>query len=374
MKKILQFSKFYPPAMGGIEQVAWDIVKGINHADAYHCDVLCFHHEMLKKSEVVSDQGAKIFRMKTWKVVASTPLSISIFHQYFKLLPDYDIVHIHVPNPLATLAAVFTFRKKMVVHWHSDIVKQKLMLRLFRPLQNIMLKKADVVVVTSDKYGAESEQLKNYRHKLVTVPIGIEDQSSEMRKSIDERISAQYQGKKIIFSLGRLAYYKGFEYLIKSAHHLPDDYLILIGGGGELRESLQQLIDDNHLNEKVMLVGRIPADELASYYRLANIFCMSSVEKSEAFGVVQLEAMSHALPVVSTRIPGSGVDWVNLHGVSGLTVAPRDEQALARAFISICDDNSLAEKMSTGARTRYLELFTATAMCSGILAIYGDLT
>lgn len=373
MNKILHFSKFYPPAVGGIEQVAYDIVKGINGLGSHHCDVICFNHDMLAPSKLSDENDAKIFRMKTWKVIASTPLSISIFFRYFKIIDNYDVVHFHVPNPLATLAAILTFNKKIVVHWHSDIVKQKLLLQFFKPLQWLMLKKANVIIVTSDKYGIESAQLKNFQNKLVTVPIGINFTHHHENPFSKQEITEKYKNKKIIFSLGRLAYYKGFEYLIKAAKLLPNDYIILIGGSGDLFNELQALIDDNNLNNKVELLGRINADELQTWYQRANIFCMSSIEKSEAFGVVQLEAMSNALPVVSTRIKGSGVDWVNLDGVSGLTVEPCNEAALAEAFIKICEDSVCAEKFSKGAYARYLELFTADKMCSGIEKIYSGL-
>nr|WP_234480108.1 glycosyltransferase [Erwinia sp. S38] len=373
VKKILQFSKFYPPGIGGIEQVAYDIVKGINRSQTNHCDVLCFHHKMRSDSEQVMDQGASIFRMKTWKVIASTPISLSIFTKYFSILSKYDVVHFHVPNPLGTIAAILTFNKKIVVHWHSDIVKQKMMLRFFRPLQNLMLRKADVIIVTSDKYGKESEQLANFQDKVVTVPIGIDFDSYMDNLEVKRRLIEKYKNRKVIFSLGRLAYYKGFEYLIQSAKYLPDNYSVVIGGSGELHDELQNLIDDNDLQNKVQLLGRIEANELSAWYQVADVFCMSSIEKSEAFGVVQLEAMSNSLPVVSTRIVGSGVDWVNLDGESGLTVEPRDDRALASAFMRICEDADFAQRLAEGAYGRYQKLFTADKMCAGIENVYNTL-
>ncbi|MBV4412038.1 glycosyltransferase [Enterobacteriaceae bacterium YMB-R22] len=369
--KVLHFSKFFPPAVGGIEQVAYDIVDGINQSKiGYHCDVICFNHKLGQGTIVDKECDGHIYRIKTKKVIASAPLSFDILVKYFKIVNKYDIIHLHVPNPLATIAALFTCKKKIVVHWHSDIVKQRKALFFFRPFQNWMLSKADKIIVTSDKYGNESEQLKNYRHKLVTVPIGIKDPVG-FEAALDlYDLKNRYKGKRVVFSLGRLAYYKGFDYLIESAQLLPDDYIVLIGGAGEHYNKLSKKIQHLNLKNKVILLGKLPAEHLMTYYQLADVFCMPSIEKSEAFGVVQLEAMANSVPVVSTQITGSGVDWVNKHGISGLTVPVKDSGALAEAIIDICGTADKHDFFSKGARARFMEHFTAKKMCDGVKILY----
>lgn len=370
--KILQFSKFYPPAVGGIEQVVHDIVKG-NANTSLHDDVLCFNHEIGANDEIICDNNHKIMRMHTYKIIASTPLSLNILKKFMQIKNDYDYIHFHVPNPIATIASLFVRRNKYVVHWHSDIVKQKKLFFFFKPLQQIMLNRAAKIVVTSDEYAAKSEQLRNYSNKTLTIPIGIFPSKKPVNEPLLGKLKGQYKSKKVIFSLGRLAYYKGFEYLIRSSKYLNDDAVIIIGGSGELKEELNQLIKTIGVEDKVVLAGRINDEDLSTYYSFADIFCMPSIEKSEAFGVVQLEAMLYGLPIVSTRIPGSGVDWVNANGVSGITVQPKDEVALAEAFNNLLQDKQLMDFYSVNSFNRLLELFTVEKMCARLNEMYINL-
>lgn len=371
--KVLQFSKFYPPAFGGIEQVVNDIIEGSKGLDKITYDVLCFNHQLNKKDECVFINDVKIMRMRTWKILASTPISFNIFKKFLKIRRNYDFIHFHVPNPIATLASLFVPKGKYIVHWHSDIVKQKKLFYFFKPLQDIMLRRCAKIIVTSEKYGAESKQLEHFRNKLITIPIGIDTTNPKINIEFLNLLKEKYQKKIVIFSLGRLAYYKGFEYLINSANYLDDDFIILIGGGGELNETLEKLIVEKKVQNKVQLLGRVSYDELSSYYSLADIFCMPSIEKSEAFGVVQLEAMLYHLPIVSTRIKGSGVDWVNSNGISGITVEPKNAEALADAFKVISRNKQLREKLSEGAYARLIKHFSVGKMCSSILDMYREL-
>ncbi|HHB9456758.1 glycosyltransferase [Escherichia albertii] len=366
--KVLQMGKFYPPSFGGIEQVVYDITKGINGLSSkYCCDVLCFNHDTRKGSKTDYSDGAEIYRMNTIGVISSAPISLMYFLKFIKIKGKYDIIHLHAPNPVATIAALFARNKTIIIHWHSDIVKQKRLLKLFLPIQKQMLNRASKIIVTSDNYGRCSEQLFGFERKIMTIPIGIPSDKILIPKKYVSK------NKKIIFSLGRLIYYKGFEYLIEAAKYLPENYMIIIGGTGPLYSELQKKIDDNRLNNKVRLVGRIPMEELQSYYESADLFCMPSIEKSEAFGVVQLEAMKHGIPVVSTRIPGSGVSWVNLNEVSGLTVPVKNSQALSEAFMNILENESLYKHLSNGALRRYNENFTSDKMCRKIIELYDEL-
>ncbi|BDY50463.1 TPA: glycosyltransferase family 4 protein [Escherichia coli] len=368
--KVLQFSKFYPPAVGGIEQVVYDIVQGCSKYPHIHNDVLCFNHDLGQPDHEITVENLRIMRMHTAKIVASTPLSFNIFKRFLKLRDEYDLVHFHVPNPIATFASFFVKKNKYIVHWHSDIVKQKKLLCLFKPFQNIMLRRAARIIVTSDKYGRESQQLKDYSEKLITIPIGISPIQKTINQELFQALKKEFPFKKIVFSLGRLAYYKGFEYLIKSARYLNDDCVILIGGAGELKDDLQALIQKYNLHDKVRLLGRIDDVDLSTYYIFSDVFCMPSIEKSEAFGVVQLEAMLYSLPIVSTKIPGSGVDWVNADGVSGITVEPKNEHAIAEAINKLLSDDSLRHSLGKNAHNRLLELFTVDRMSSQLSELY----
>ncbi|MBQ5903121.1 MAG: glycosyltransferase, partial [Alistipes sp.] len=174
----------------------------------------------------------------------------------------------------------------------------------------------------------------------------------------------------IIFSLGRLVEYKGFEHLIEAARYLGDEYVILIGGSGPLKETLQAEIDRLGLNERVKLLGFLRDQDLPAYYEACDLFCLSSVFKTEAFGIVQIEAMSYGKPVVATTIEGSGVHWVNAEGVSGLNARKGDAQALAQAIQAITSHPLVYERYTEGARKRFQEMFTLQHMIDNTLAIY----
>lgn len=186
---------------------------------------------------------ARVLCVPTWKKVAATMLSPAMIFRLRKIRKEYDIIHIHHPDPMACLALFLSgYKGPVVLHWHSDILKQKMLLRLYTPLQNWLLRRAKVIVGTTPVYVKESPFLENIQRKVTSIPIGIDEM-----KPIPERVAQikeRYAGKKIIFSLGRLVEYKGYEYLIQAARRLTDDYVILIGGRGPLQEYLQALIDE----------------------------------------------------------------------------------------------------------------------------------
>ena len=173
-----------------------------------------------------------------------------------------------------------------------------------------------------------------------------------------------------MLSLGRLIPYKGYATLIDAAALLDEDYQVLIGGMGPLEESLQAQIDTLGLQKRVELLGYVPDGELPAMYGACDVFVLSSVMKTEAFGIVQIEAMSCGKPIVATRIPESGVAWVNEDGVSGLNVEPGDPAALADAIRRICGDRQTWQHYAEGARMRFERMFTANGMIDKMIDIY----
>jgi rhamnosyl/mannosyltransferase len=263
------------------------------------------------------------------------------------------------------------FKGKVVLHWHSDIIKQKTLLKLYKPLQSWLINRADVIIGTTPVYLKASPWLKDVQHKTVCLPIGV------LPLEVDEKGAAalreKYAGKKIIFSLGRLVPYKGYKYLVDSARYLDDSYVILIGGGGPLKESLKEQIKASGLKDKVKILGFLRDEEVAAYFGACDLFCMSSVYATEAFGIVQIEAMSAGKPVVATKIPGSGVSWVNAHKESGINVEPKDSEALATAFKRILECEDTYNAYSEQASQRYWTMFTKAKMIERCIEIYKKL-
>ena len=188
-----------------------------------------------------------------------------------------------------------------------------------------------------------------------------------------EAVRRRFPDKKIVFSLGRLVAYKGYCFLIDAARYLGEEYVVLIGGTGALRESLERQVRESGLEDKVRLLGRVSDEELPAYYGACDVFCLSSVQKTEAFGIVQIEAMSCGKPVVATNIPKSGVSWVNAHGVSGLNVAPGNAEELATAIGEVTRDEETYRRYAEGAANRYRELFTHEQMINNCIRIYMEL-
>lgn len=365
--RILHIGKFYPPYFGGIEKVNYDIVEGLN-MNGVQTDVLCSNHT---KGNIFTNNIYKIYRTHTLKVVASTPLSYSLIKTLKKIQDNYDIIHVHLPNPMANLAIFLTRPKaKIILHWHSDIIKQKKILKLYSSLQAWLLKRADKIVTTTPTYLEGSDALKKYKNKIVCIPIGIDSKELFIDQNTLNNLKNKYKGYKIIFSLGRLVYYKGFEYLIEAAKSLQNDIIILIAGIGELKEKLQEQISKHSLQDRVKLLGKIPFEDLGAYYQLCDIFCLPSTERSEAFGVVQIEAMAFGKPVISTNIQGSGVDWVNLDNVSGIIVPPKKTKELADAIVNLLNNSEKYKLLSEGAKKRYEEVFTKDKMIDSFKNLY----
>lgn len=364
--KVLQLGKFYP-IQGGVEKVAYDLMIGLSERNV-NCDMLCAAREGAGREIRINDH-ARILCCWTWLKVAATMISPTMILRLRRICRHYDIIHIHHPDPMAALALWFSgFRGRVILHWHSDIQKQRRLLKLYRPLQSWLLRRAERVVGTSPVYLAESPFLQEVQEKTVCLPIGTDPIHPD--PTAVKALRARYAGRKIVFALGRLVAYKGFASLIEAARFLNDDYVILIGGSGPLHDELQQQIDRLGLQHRVELLGRIPDEELPTYYGACDLFCLSSMLKTEAFGIVQIEAMSCGKPIVATNIAQSGVSWVNAHGVSGLNVTPDCPQELARAIETVIRREAIDCYFSAGAARRYRELFTREEMINKCLNIY----
>lgn len=366
---ILQVGKFWP-VRGGVEKVMYEFATGLS-SRGISCDILTAACEGAG-SRTTLEGGARLFTCRTWRKVAATMIAPTMITQLRRLVNNYNVVHVHHPDPMAALALRLSgYKGKVVLHWHSDIAKQKQLLKFYMPLQDWLIRRADLVVGTTPVYINSSPYLRHARHKMTSLPIGIEPIAPDPDGA--ERLRRQYGGRRIVFALGRLVPYKGFEFLVKAAQYLDDSYAVLIGGVGPLEDNLYRLIAECHVTGRVRLLGYVPDDELPAYYTAATLFCLSSVQKTEAFGIVQVEAMSCGLPVVATNIPGSGTSWVNAHGVSGLNVKPRSAEQLADAIKAITGDAETYDRFSRQARQRYEQQFTKKMMIDNLLKIYETL-
>jgi glycosyltransferase involved in cell wall biosynthesis len=273
----------------------------------------------------------------------------------------------------------------VVVHWHSDIVNKGWLGKLTRPVERLMLRRADALVATSQAYADASPQLRRFKDKVHIVPIGIEDAEVFDDLGRDEAnaerqpagagmaLSQVPDGAQVILAVGRLVPYKGFDVLIDAARDLPTGCRVVIVGGGERRAELEARICERRVADRVVLAGRLDDDALRVLFQRAAVFCLPSVSRAEAFGVVLLEAMARGLPVVASDIAGSGVPWVNRHGTTGLNVPAGNALALAAALAQLLGDPERRAQMGREARRRFESEFTAALATRRFLDLYGAL-
>ena len=371
--KILHFGKYYPPYFGGVEKVNYDLVERLNQKEDCQVDELCFAHKTDYK-ESFTPQGYKLFRVPIWGIKFSTPLPKGIFRAFLKIRKDYDIIHVHVPNPIASLVSLLAPKKaKIVVHWHSDIVKQKTLLKFFKPLQTAFLKRADAIIATSQNYVEASDDLRPFLSKVHVVPIGLDAAEMSYNQKDVEDIKKRYEGKKIVLCIGRLTLYKGHKVLIEAVKKLDDNVVILLGGVGEMEAELKQFAGECNVEDKVKFIGRIPAEHIYAYYKAADVFCLPSITRAEAFGVVLLEALAMGIPIVTCNIEGSGVPWVNQDGETGYNVPVRDSDSLADKIRQIINNSELRDELSQNCIKRFREYFVLDKMVEDTYSLYKNL-
>lgn len=353
--KILQVNKLYYPVIGGVEKVAQDIAEGLNGKDNLKITTLVCQKKGKRQKDIVN--GAEIYRAASFGSLFRMPISIDFFRLYKKLANDCDLILLHHPFPLSFLAyIIFSPKKKLIIWYHSDIVKQKFLGFLLKPFLRRVLRSAKLILVSNNNLIKFSPELKLYRDKCRVIPFGINIEQFRMTEELraeSEKIIDQYQ-KPIILSVGRLVYYKGFEYLIRACKGL-DDIMLLIIGDGPLKEHLQGLINEYNLGDRVKIIGHVP--DLKPYYYASKIFVLPSVANSEAFGLVQIEALACGKPVINTNLP-TGVPEVSLDKQTGITVEPKNSGQLAVAINEILQNNDIYDNFSANAISRARENFS----------------
>jgi glycosyltransferase involved in cell wall biosynthesis len=362
--KVLHVGKFYPPHMGGIEThlqaLCGDLRKSLD------LRVVVASDDSRSIDEVIS--GVPVSRVATKLTLFSTPLCPSLVSKIRR--SDADIVHLHLPNPMAILAFLASGHPgRLVVTYHSDTVRQRVLGALFEPWLHMALRRSSAIIATSPDYRRTSAVLSRYQDRCHVIPYGIQlDQFEHCDSDSVARVHRQY-GDRLIISVGRLVYYKGFEYLIRAMQRVRGKLLIV--GDGPLRSKLETLAATLGVADKVVFVGEIQNEQIIPFYHAADVFALASIARSEAFGIVQIEAMATGIPVVNTSLD-SGVPFVSLHEQTGLTIPPADPDALAAALNRLLDDSELRQSFGRAARLRARQEFSLDIMTKRTLALYQE--
>ena len=374
--KIIQTNKAYYPKVGGIETTITNLSEGLVKQYNVSVEVLTCNNQ--RSTEYVKKKlnGVEITYLPTFGFVASLPISFAYMNSLSKL--SGDIFHVHEPFPWADLSYLFSKKirsnfRKLVVSWHSDIVRQKWALSFYRPYIHKFLKLADKILVSNKNLIEFSEYLPEYKSKCEVIPLGAKldwVNNSSNRPDRVKKIKSEYASPLVLF-VGRLVYYKGIQYLIDAINQVPDVSLVIIGSGPLKKELLNQ-IQNLNLEKRIHILPEVDEETLHSFYEACDIFVLPSVEKSETYGIVQIEAMACGKPVICTEL-NTGTTFINQNGVTGLVVSPRNPVELSEAIRKLLADSSLRSKLGENARRRALNEFTAEKMVERTYKVYNDL-
>jgi rhamnosyl/mannosyltransferase len=360
--RVLQVGKFYPPHMGGIETHLQALCGALlDHADVR---VIVSSEDRNTSEETVD--AVPVARLSTLLTAFSTSISPGMVARIRH--SDAELVHIHLPNPAAVLAYLASgHRGPLVVTYHSDTVRQKVLGRMFEPLLHAALRKSAAIIATSPNYLATSPVLQAFRDRCHVIPYGIDTTQFEQCDPEAVRTVRERYGERLVISVGRLVYYKGFEVLIRAMQSVRGKLVIV--GNGPLRGELQGLAAQLGVTDKVVFAGEINNAGVTPYYHAADLFALASVARSEAFGIVQIEAMAAGLPVINTSLD-SGVPFVSLDGQTGLTVPPGNAQTLAVAINRLLDDRGLRHSLGQAGVRRARQEFSLDTMLRRTLQLY----
>lgn len=361
MRKILQLSNYYYPEVGGIEKIAQLITKALK--GSFDIKVVCFTHEREDRTDYID--GIEIKRFGSKMKIASQQVSFTILFELKKIIELYnpDYIIIHLPNPFLDYLLQKCLKQinkniKIIVYWHSDIVKQRIGEKLFRKQTLKLLKGAYKIVCTSPNYIDGSYYLSMFRSKCVVVPNCVDEDNLKVTKEVEngvQLLKEKYKDKIICVGIGRQVPYKGFEYLIEAMKRIDNKYeLFLLGRKGESTSSIKK--ESKNL-PNIHLVGEVSDLNRKIYLAACDIFCFPSITKNEAFGIALAEGMYFDKPAITFTIPGSGVNYVNLNKETGIEVPNRDIMELSKAIQFLGEDRSTRLEYGKNAGKRVRDLF-----------------
>jgi glycosyltransferase involved in cell wall biosynthesis len=377
--RILHVGKFYPPFAGGMERFLKDLMVA-QHKQGLHVAALVHHHEHRRATTDEGIDGMWVRRVRNFGQIIYAPVSPSFPWHLTRMLRTFnpDMLHLHLPNTSAFWTLAVGRKIPAVIQWQSDVLPSKFDLRLrlayhfYRPWEQALLRRAKVIIVASEPYKAESSALRPHHSKCRILTLGLEPTDLLPPDPAKvEAIRRRFGGKPIILFVGRLAYYKGVNVLLQAMVELREAELAIAGTGQE-RDRLIRAALKLGIQGRVHFLGYVADHELPNWFNACRVFCLPSIERTEAFGMVLLEAMGYRRPLVTTRLKGSGVTWVNEEGKTGLAAAPGSSRELAQALKRLIADELLAKDMGDAGRKRLEETFAINLIAEKMNAIYGE--
>ncbi|MGH7858627.1 MAG: glycosyltransferase [Candidatus Binatia bacterium] len=364
MNKVVHvFKNYFPPARGGIEHHIRDVVHGLKH----RFDFTVLTTTEGRRRVVEDDDGVKVVRVPVWAWMSSVPIAPAwLWHLRST---DHDLVHFHVPNPTAEALFVLSrARTPCVATYHAEITRLRPLVWPYRPVLRLFLRRADGVIVTSPTMGGSAPALRRLGDRARLIPLGVDPAGWNVRPPRADRLREE-AGRPVVLCVGRLVHYKGVEVLVDAMRDVSG-VLFVVGQGGRQGE-LEDRIRMRGLGDRVRLLGEVDRDELVAHYHAADVVVLPSTKRGEGFGTVLLEAMACGKPVISTDL-GTGTSWVNVDGVTGFVVPPRDPAALAKATNELLASEQLRTRMGEAGRARVRLHFTKARMLDALAETYGS--
>tara|TARA_R110001632_G_scaffold232191_2_gene372408 strand:- start:617 stop:1777 length:1161 start_codon:yes stop_codon:yes gene_type:complete len=344
--KILQVNKYYNPDIGGVETVVRQYAEAL--AMDHDVTVLCVKKFFSFSTNSEMQNKINIIRSSSFGTYFSMPVSLSFFVIFLRIYKKFDIIHFHEPFPLASLLSLFIGkRSKIIITWHSDIVKQKLLKSTVEIFQRKLCGKAKVILATSPNLLKYSSVINSFREKVDILPLSI---------PIDKRVSVD--DENYILYLGRLSYYKGMNVLLEAYTKARTNMDLVIVGDGEEQIVKQISNYSNTTNKKVRFINKfVSEEEKNEYFKKCSFFVLPSIEASEAFAIIQLEAMIQGKAVINTNLP-TGVPFVSVNNQTGLTVTVNNVDELSQAIDKLALDNQLRKQLGINGHNRVKSNFS----------------
>jgi glycosyltransferase involved in cell wall biosynthesis len=370
--KILHLGKFYSPYFGGIERCIDTIMKSNLFSKKIYSTLLVFG----KVTKALSKKNNKIFIFKEAFNIFSQPISFKYFWFAIGQFKKHEVIHIHYPNILASLVCIFIPRtKKIIVHWHSDIINTHGLSLIIRILENNMLRRTQHIIVATEIYAKNSNALLAFKNKITYIPYGINKQNllKEPTKSkFYKKIFNQFKNKKIILSVGRLISYKCFDEFISIANLLHKDYIILIVGNGPLHNKLNMEIKKNNLEEKIKILPNVNNKKLEIIYKSSYLYVSLSKGRQESFGISLIEAQKYSLPIITNNPIDTGAHFINIHNITGYNLKKTNSKILARNINSLLVNKSKYDSFKKASYESFIERFQEDDMVNNINNLYLD--
>jgi rhamnosyl/mannosyltransferase len=366
--RVLHFYKtYFPDSVGGVEQVIRQMCVGTGRLGITN-HVLSLSRG--RHLEPFDYEGHTVHRAPLNFEVASNAVSVQAIGKLARMAAEADVVHYHFPWPFMDMAHFLArIDKPTVVTYHSDIVRQKALLKLYQPLKHRFLESVDTIVATSPNYLASSAVLDRYRDKTRVITFGLDKSSyPEPDQARLDHWRARV-GPKFFLFVGVLRYYKGLHILLDAV--AGTDYPVVIVGAGPIEEELKAHAERLGL-KRVQFVGAVNDLDKAALLKLCYAVAFPSHLRSEAFGISLLEGAMYGKPMISSEI-GTGTTYINVHGETGLVVPPSDHEALRAAMHRLWHDPQMAQEMGRRAEARYWQLFTSAQMADNYARLYQEL-